>query len=893
MMKKLWLIIVVLLCFLMITFLSSNLIVNIQWFSEVGYLGVYFTRLFAILKLMTPIFIISFVMLYFYTQNIMKKLIIFIGQDKRGLINKVTITVAFIVSTLISFIMASAYWYRILQFVDSEEFGVNDPIFNKDISFYIFKLPLIQSIYNILTCILVTIVIVTLVAFFLVRLKNKVMNIDNWNVPKGQALKGFAGTQLAIVSSALMIMVAAGYLLKSYYLLYSSRGVVFGAGYTDVKVTLLFYRIIVVISLISSVIIFISIFRGKLKYVAKLIGIIVGLIVLEPIVAIFVQQFIVKSNEMEFEKSYISNNIEATRKAFNIDSIKENNFEPKNNLDNTQLNDNKDIISNLKVNSISPVLNFYNQVQVIKNYYEFLDADTDRYYFNDKYTQVFIAPRELDTSSITTWQNKHLRYTHGYGVAMSKVNSVTLDGQPDFVMKDIPTENLTDINLVNPRIYFGETPNDYAIVNTKIEELDYPKGGENQTTKYDGSAGIQINWYNRLLYSIYESNIRILLSRDIGSDSKILINRNIIDRVKKIAPFLSYDSDPYLVINDGRLFWIIDAYTTSNKYPYSQPYNSMNYIRNSIKVTVDAYNGDINFYVVDKQDPIALSYSKIFKGLFKDLEQVPKTLKDHFKYPQDLFKVQCDVLGKYHMTNPTEFFTQEDLWEISSNIVSVEGKEGANESLYLMTRLPEEKNIELVLFEYFNMKGKQNMVALFGARMDGQNYGKLVMYRFPPQKAILSPYLLKNKILSDSEMSKEISLWQGKGSKVEYGDTVIIPINDCLFYIETIYLKADVEKSMPEVKKIIVSDGERIVGAETVEKALEKLIKYSPQAVDKGNFPVDKSSHSQIKTDNDEDIKKAKNLYDKALEAQASGDWATYGGYMKQLGELLNKLSNK
>lgn len=890
-MKKLWFIIVVLLCLLMITFLSSNLIVNIQWFSEAGYLSVYFTRILAILKFMIPIFMICFAVLYFYTQNIMKKLILFIGQDKRRLVNKVIIMATFTASALVSFMMASTYWYRILQFIDSEAFGVNDPIFNKDISFYIFKLPLIQSIYNVLTFILVTMVIITLVAFFLSRLKNKVMNIDNCNVGKGQALKSFAGIQLAVVSSGLMIMVAAGYLLKSYYLLYSPRGVVFGAGYTDVKVTLLFYRIIAVVSLISSVMIFISIFRGKFRHVARIISIIVGLIVLEPIVAIFIQQFIVKSNEMEFEKNYISNNIEATRKAFNIDSIKENNFEPKNNLDNTQLNDNKDIISNLKVNSISPVLNFYNQVQVIKNYYEFLDADTDRYYFNNKYTQVFIAPRELDTSSITTWQNKHLRYTHGYGVAMSKVNSVTIDGQPDFVMKDIPTENLTDINLINPRIYFGETPNDYAIVNTKIQELDYPKGGENQTTKYDGSAGIWTNWYNRLLYSIYEGNIRILLSRDIGSDSKILINRNITERVKKIAPFLSYDSDPYLVINDGRLFWIIDAYTTSDKYPYSQPYNGINYVRNSIKVTVDAYNGDTNFYIVDKRDPIALSYSRIFKGLFKDLEQVPKTLKDHFKYPQDLFKVQCDVLGKYHMTNPTEFFTQEDLWEISSNIVSVEGKEGANESLYLMTRLPEEKNIELVLFEYFNMKGKQNMVALFGARMDGQNYGKLVMYKFPPQKAILSPYLLKNKILSDSEISKEISLWQGKGSKVEYGDTVIIPINDSLFYLETIYLKADVEKSMPEVKKIIVSDGERIVGAETVEKALEKLFKYSPRAAEEKSSPVDKSS--QIKTDNDEDIKKAKDLYDKALEAETSGDWATYGGYMKQLGEILNKLSNK
>ncbi|GIM29391.1 UPF0182 protein [Clostridium polyendosporum] len=890
MIKKFWFIIAALFCFLMIIFLSSNLIVNIQWFSEMRYLSVYFTRLVATLKLIIPIFAICFATIYLYSKNITKKFTVFIEQNRRKSINRIIVVSTLIISIFMSFMIASTYWYRILQFTNSEPFRVNDPVFNKDISFYVFKLPLIQSIYNVLISILVIIGIITLITFVLVRLKNNVISIDNWRVSRGQTLKSFAGTQLAIVSSILMIMIAGGYILKSYYLLYSSSGIVFGAGYTDVKITLLFYKIITVVSLISSVIVFISIFKGRFKHVATVVSIIIGLIILEPILAIFVQQFIVKSNEMEFEKNYISNNIEATRKAFNIDNIKENNFEPKNSLDNNQLNNNKDIISNLKVNSISPVLNFYNQVQVIKNYYEFLDADTDRYYFNNNYTQVFIAPRELDNSNITTWQNKHLRYTHGYGVAMSKVNSVTLDGQPDFVMKDIPTENLTDISLDNPRIYFGEGSNDYAIVNTKVEELDYPKGGENQTIKYNGSAGIKISWFNRLLYSIYEGNIRILLSGDVNSDSKILINKNIIERVKKIAPFLSYDSDPYLVTNDGRLFWIIDAYTTSDKYPYSQPYNSINYVRNSIKVTVDAYNGNTDFYIVDEQDPIALSYSKIFKGLFKNSDQMPKKLKDHFKYPQDLFKVQCDVLGKYHMTNPIVFFTQEDLWEVSSNIVNVEGKEGTNESLYLMTRLPEEKNIEMILFEYFNMKGKQNMVALLGGRMDGQNYGKLVMYKFPPQKTILSPYLLKNKILSDSEISKEISLWQGKGSKVEYGDTVIIPINDSLFYLETIYLKADVEKSMPEVKKIIISDGERIVGAETVEKALEKLFKYSPQ-VEGGNLPINESS--QIKIENNEDIKKAKDLYDKAIEAQKSGDWSTYGEYIKQLGEMLGNLSNK
>ncbi|QAA30394.1 UPF0182 family protein [Clostridium manihotivorum] len=888
-MKKVYWLLAAIVIAIMIAFSFSSLFINIQWFQEVGYLPVYFTKLIAVLKLMVPVFLVCFFAIHFYVKSLTKNLSGNLDNKIKKYIKRAAVIGNLVFSLLISYYTASTYWYTILQFTNSVNFNDKDPIFGHDISFYVFKLPLIQSLYNVLLFLLIIMVIITFASYFTVRARNRFGNNGTFNLNTKDIFKNIAGKQLAIVSALLMIMISGGYVLKCYNLLYSARGTVYGAGYTDIKVTLLFYRGIAIVSLISAVVVFVSVLRSKLKPIIAMAGLIFVLIIVEPIVASLFQQFIVKSNEMDFEKQYISNNINATRKAFNIDKINEKDFEPKANLNNSVLQNNKDIIENLKVNSISPVLNFYNQVQVMKNYYNFNDGDTDRYNINGKYTQVFVAPRELDYSNINTWQNMHLRYTHGYGMAMSKVNSVTSEGQPDFVMKDIPTNNLTDIKLDNPRIYFGEGSNEYVVVNTDIDEFDYPKAGETQTTRYSGKAGIKMNFLNKLLFSVNQGNIRILMSGDIKSDSKIILNRNIMDRVKKIAPFLTYDNDAYSVVKDGRIYWIVDAYTTSNKYPYSQPYNGFNYVRNSVKVVIDAYNGDTNFYIVDKDDPIAASYSKIFKGLFKEGESVPQEIRQHFRYPNDIFNVQCSVLGKYHVTDPTVFFTQDDLWEVSSNILSVEGKEDVNEALYLMTRLPGEKNLEMVMFEYFNMKGKQNMVSLLGARMDGANYGKLVMYKFPPQKTILSPSLLKNKILADPDISKEISLWEGKGSKVEYGDTVIIPINDSLFYLETLYLKADVQKSLPEVRKIIISDGEKIVGDETVEKALEKLFNYTNNA-QQSNSKDNNQTNTVNNPINKGDVEKANDLYNKALEAQKAGDWATYGEYIKQLGDILKNL---
>lgn len=879
-----------------------NFIVNIKWYKEVGYLSVYFTKILAIVKLMVPIFIIMFVGIWIYYRSLRASImklanVIEVSSKSKALERKIFILANALISLFISFSIASSYWYRILQFANSTSFGVKDPIFKKDVSFFVFKLPLIESLYSAVMVLLVLLIIITFIAYFVLSTRDKFSSGDfRGNVIRMKGIRSgitkFAGKQLAVVSALISLLIALGYFIKAWNIVYSPRGVAFGASYTDIHVSLLFYKVISVAAVIAAVIIFISVLRSKAKPIIASIIAIVVLMVGEGLVSVVIENFLVKSNQISLEKPYIENNIKYTRKAFNIDNIEEKPFEVVNNLTKDDIKTNKDTIDNIKINSFSPALEFYNQVQVIRYYYNFNDIDVDRYNINGKYNQVFVAPREIDLSKLegnaTTWQNKHLIYTHGYGVVMSKVNSVTSEGQPDFVIKDIPPDNSTNIELKNPRIYFGEKTNDYAIGNTDTNEFDYPKGGDNQVNKYDGKAGIKMSFLNRVLFAINERNINFLLSKDISSESKILINRNIKDRVEKIAPFLSYDSDPYMVISGGKLYWIIDAFTTSDRYPYSQPYNNINYIRNSVKVVIDAYDGDTNFYIVDKNDPVAASYSKIFPSLFKDVSTLSQDLRDHFRYPEDLFNIQCNVLGKYHMTDPTVFYNGEDLWQIAETQKKVGEQKQNNEGSYMITRLPGNQSEEMVLLEYFNMKSKDNMVALFGARMDKENYGKMVLYKFPPQKTIYSPYLFKQKINQDPSISKEISLWNKEGSEVIYGDTMIVPIKNSLLYVEPIYIRATGKNSIPEMKRIVVGYDDKLLLSDSIENALEQIFNYTaaqPQTPNVHSVPSNVDANVKDK------IKNAKEAFDKAIEAQKSGDWAKYGEYIKNLQDILGELN--
>ncbi|KEI00804.1 hypothetical protein ADU90_13015 [Clostridium botulinum] len=894
---------------LIVVFLSRivNVIINIKWFKEIGYLSVYFTRIITVVALMLLVFVICFLSIKFYFKSIKNNILkhkefidVDLGNEK--IQNRVIGILNIVISLFIAITFSTSYWDKILQFINANKFNIKDPIFNIDISFFIFKLPLIESIYSSLMSLLIILAVITVIIYVILNAKDrisfgrnytgKIIDINNFK----SGITKFAGKQLAILGALLLLCISLGYLIKAWNLSYSPRGVAFGASYTDTKVTLKFYMAISIVAIFCSIIVAISILKSKIKPIIASVVVIVILVISEGIVSGVWQKLVVKSNERRLETPFIEYNMKYTKQAFGIDNVKEKLYPLTNVLTKESIGKNKDTIENIKINSVSQALEYYNQVESKKNYYNFNDIDIDRYKINGRYNQVFIAPREIDYNKLqekaNTWQNKHLTYTHGYGVVMSKVNSVTKEGKPDFVIKDMPLVNTSGVKLDDPRVYYGEKTSEYAIVNTKLNEMDYLKdSGENASKNYDGNLGIRMSILNRILFAINEKDIKFLLSSDITSNSRILIRRNIGDRVRKIAPFLSYDSNPYIVINNGKLYWVIDAYTTSTRYPFSEPIEGTNYMRNSVKVIIDAVNGTTDFYITDKNDPVVLTYSKIFPKLFKDASNIPNGFKEHFKYPQDYFQFQCKAMERYHVSDPGTFFAGQNIWDVAKTQKQIEGKKSVNEAAYLIMKLPGEQKEEMILLQYFNQYQRENMIALFGARMDNNNYGNLVLYKFPTTKSetVNSPILFKQKIKQDTTISKELSLWDAKGSQVQFGDTMIIPVENSLLYVEPLYLRADSDRSIPEMKRVIVAYGDKIILDENIEKALHQLFNYEgkPEEIKKGN-----TNNIQSKSIPKE-IKDAKELYDKALECQKNGNWSEYGENINKLGKLLGDLNKK
>ncbi len=875
---------------------SSSLIAELQWFNEVGYTRTFLTRAMAVVALTVPIFLILFVISFLYFKGITKKYdsAIYPPKPTKEIVarNKTFYLASGVFFLFISINIAMNYWYVILQFLNSVDFNIADPIFGMDVSFYVFKLPLINLLISVSRTIIVVIGIITVAVYLVISASSSLGRLDlrdvkgNFEVMKTGFIQ-FAGKPLAVLAAIFLVLTSVDYYLATFDIMYSPRGVVFGPGYTDVKVEVPFLYILAGLSLLSAAVVAYGVIKKNAKFILVPIAAIFVMNVVEGIAIIGVQSVAVTPNELEKERPYISNNIDMTRKAFGLDKIEIRTFDANKSLTKDTLEENRDVVDSIKINSYDQTLKFIQQTQVIRYYYDFNDVDIDRYTINGEKKQVFLSAREIDTSIIdpATWQNKHLFYTHGYGVIMSDASTVTSQGQPSFLMKDIPTTNSTDIPIENPRLYFGELTSDYTIVNTDIDEFDYPKGGENETYRYTGDGGIELGLLNKVLYSIVEQEPKILISSIVNSDSRILRRRNIVDRVSAIAPFLAYDEDPYLVIADSKLYWIMDAYTTSSRFPYAQTFDGYNYIRNSVKVTVDAYTGEVNFYLSDKNDPIALSFNKIFGGLFQDMSLMPESIKAHIKYPENLFEYQAVVMERYHVTDPNVFYNGEDIWERSKSTKTVVDEKSVSDAYSLFTRFPGEEELELIFTDYYTIKGKENMVAIVSARMDGENYGKIVEFKFPPQKTVSSPYLFRNKLNQDTTISKELSLLDARGSSVNFGDIVITPINDSLLYVVPLYLVAEGENSIPEVKRVIVSNDDRIVIAESLDKGLEDLFGYGPG----GETPGEPGEPGEVPGDL---VQQALQLYEAALEAQREGNWAEYGRLIEELGKVIEELQN-
>ncbi len=950
--KAKWIIVAVLLIVLIFLALIG-FITDYLWFKELSYVSVFFTQLVSQLKLGIPTFVVMAVLLLLYMKMLKKGYYNKVESDEIPDERKLKLTEWLIAIGGACFVAAavmSNLWWQALQFFNSTDFNITDPLFGHDVSFYIFKLDFIQRLNEMVIGAIIIFVIATAIYYSVLlaartprifeevrdeepeeqaryygpemrtgkdkdypfegptmgetlreamdglrglrggmnRARRPKKKFDNKNINQ---FIGIAKTQIIVIGVLFFIMLAIRFFLRQYELLYSSTGVLYGAGYTDVNITLWIYRALAILSLIGAVTFAIGVNKKKIKTVLSvpLIMVIVGLV--GSGAAVLVQNFVVSPDEINKESTYLERNIAFTQSAYDLDDVDIKEFSASSTLTLEDIENNAETINNIRINDYEPTERFYNQTQAIRQYYTFTDADVDRYMINGEYTQVFLSAREIDETKISQeWLNKHLKYTHGYGITLSRVDKVTASGQPDMLIDSIPpVSQIEEISIERPEIYFGELTNNYILVKTDEEEFDYPDGSSNTYTLYEGDAGIELNMLNRLMFSIRERTMKLLVSTNINSDSRIVINRNIKDRVQEIMPFLSYDSDPYIVTADGKLYWIIDAYTMSDNYPYSAPFSDMskvNYIRNSIKVVIDAYNGTTSYYLVDDSDPIANTMKKIYPDLFKDADEMPESLRAHLRYPNMLFQIQADIYARYHMEDVNVFYQGEDLWDIADEIYGLE--ETKMTPNYYIMKLPGETKEEFVNTIPYTPKDKDNMMSLFVARNDGEHYGELVLYQLPKSKITYGPMQIEAQIDQNTEISKEFSLWNSSGSTYTRGNMFVIPIEDSLIYVEPVYLEAS-NSAIPEVKRVIVAYNDRIAYEPTLAEALASLFGKSENGQGSTNQPeTNEGSQELTKT---ELITLANEAFDNAQAAMQSGNWARYGEYLTQLEQYLNMLA--
>jgi len=778
---------------------------------------------------------------------------------------------------------AAANWERLPLFLNATSFNLPDPLFGSDVGFYIFRLAMYSAAYHWLIFALTLALLATAAVYLLYR------GIQYG--PRGLYLSEKAKTHLLILIALILLLKAVGYLLDSYELVYSSRGAAFGASYTDIYAILPALRILTALALVAAVLCVLQMSRPGFRY---LIG---GVAVLVLVHAVglnlypsLIQRFHVVPNEVEAEKPFIERNIKSTRLAYGLDKVESKDFPAEEKLTAADLKRNESTIKNIRLWEHRPLLATYAQLQEIRTYYKFVDVDNDRYMINGTYRQTMLSARELSHQHLPSriWINEHLTYTHGYGLVFGPVNQVTPEGLPEFFVKDIPpVVTIESLKITRPEIYYGELANDYVFVKTTARELDYPAGDQNIYTSYEGRGGVPIDsFWRKLLFSAHQATLRIALSQDIVGQSRILLHRQIQERVKKIAPFITFDRDAYLVIaQGGRLFWIIDGYTISDRFPYSEPMRrrGMNYIRNSLKAVVDAYNGTVNFYLSDPEDPIILTYGKIFPELAKPLDQMPEDLRAHIRYPQDLFTIQAHVYATYHMQDPQVFYNKEDLLSIPRRTVG--GTEQEMEAYYTIMRLPGETKEEFVLLLPFTPNKRDNMRAWLAARSDPPHYGKLIALDFPKAKLIYGPKQIEARIDQDAFISQQLSLWGQRGSQVIRGSLLAIPIETSLLYVQPLYLAAE-KGSLPELKRVIVAFGNQIAMEETLEQSLQRIFggKPSPQPMPQP------AAATQASTAETELARQALAHFSRAQELLRQGDWAGYGDELKKVETLLREM---
>lgn len=834
---------------------------------------------------------------------------------------------------LVAGVGASGQWENWILFTHRVDFGIKDPQFDTDIGFYVFQLPFLTYVVGWAFTAFIIILIVTAIAHYV----NGGIRVQT----PGQRVTPHVKAHLSVLLGALALIKAADYWLDRFGLTLSTRGAVDGASYTDVNAQLPAIHLLLLISLLAFLLLLVNIRRKGWVLPSLAVGLWAFVaIVMGSIYPAFVQRFQVQPNESNKEEEFIARNLEATKAAFALDAVSTNQYAYDEALTGAELLDNEATIRNIRLLDPAIVPNTFEQLQAERDFYRFgPDLDVDRYEINGRITQVVLGARQLNAGDIPdpTWEKEHLSFTNGYGVALSPANAVTETGRPDFVIGGVPVENETEVVLDQPQLYFGEGLGGYSIVNTDIPEVGFvDDSGLTVEYRYEGDAGVELGgFFRRSMFALRFADINPLISNPVSSDSRIIFIRDIRSRVQKLAPFLDYDSDPYPVIHDGRIVYLMDAFTTSSNYPYSQqaergslPSGSglnhrFNYVRNSVKVVVDGFDGDVSFYVIDQQDPLIRGYRNAFPDLFTDFDEMPEDLRNHIRYPEDLFRVQTNMWGRYHIEDPKGFYEQAGGWAVaqdpgtsvtappqvttqttsSDGTVVTTSRERRIDPYYMLLRLPDEPDAEFVVLRSFvpvsARDDRKELTAFMVARSDPENYGQLVVYEMPGTQ-VDGPGIVNSNILTEELISDRITQLNQQGSTVRLGNLLLLPIEDSILYVRPLYVEASSGSRIPELKNVIVAFGDEVVIDQTLRAALEQLFGAAPETLeaipDEAETPPDDAPADEVPADEDEPpadtdptptpvpapdeltdlLTEADALFDEADEALRNGDLGEY-----------------
>ena len=888
--------------------LSADFLTDYYWFAAEGLTQVFWKRLLPQWALLAVFGVVAFAVAY---PNFRAALKIARSLPDDGtpisalLRNRFAIWLPIAAAALVAVSSGTSSmdeWQMVLQFLHGGSFGERDAVFGRDIGFYVFSLPFWSFLQTWLSGLLMNVLLLcaALYAFLIITSQSRMPG----TMPH---LPCRPVVHVLTLASAVTALWGLSYFLQRYLLLYNPDGVVYGPGYTDIHANLLALNVLSVLAFAAAGLLLFAI-RSMKSW--KFIGLVIGAfvvcnVVLRGFYPTLVQRYIVVPNEFEKEKEYIGNNISATLKAYGMDKIETSEMIPDSGITQEDVEADPETLENMRLWDYRALLRSYKQLQEIRSYYDFSAIDIDRYYLNGKTRQVMLAPRELDLSGMQnrTWVNQHLEFTHGYGIVMNGAREVGRNGQPNLWIKDLPPVSTVDLPIDRPQIYFGENPMTYAFVKTTVKEFDYPMGESNARSSYEGDGGVPIgSLWRRLVFALSLGDSKILFSDVFTSDSRIIYERNVRSRLNRAAPFLIYDNDPYIAVINGRIVWIVDAYTTTNLYPYSEPAGrrysrgkfagGINYIRNSVKCTVDAYDGHMKFYVVDDSDPLLKCLMGIFPSIFTPSDEISPELRAHLRYPRDLFAVQANIYRTYHMTDANTFYNKEDVW----NTIQGEESEGTLSSYYVMNKLIGEQKPEFLMMTPYTPVGRDNMIAWMGGRCDGDNYGKLMLYRFPKQTLIYGPGQISALINQTPAISAQLSLWSQRGSDVIMGHLLVVPVNNSLLYVQPLYLKAS-QSDLPELKRVILSSGGRVVWDETFEGALDKLLDYTPEREESVSAMPEapqeipqKSAQAVGDTELQALARRASSAWQRGQDALKSADWNAYGTAMGELEAALKAM---